>query len=257
MNGIKRKRIEKAKLGLVAFAILAVILTFSNILVYINLQNQMSNLEKQNTTLHSQMNMLQTEKSSLESEVSDLQTDKNNLTSLVSSLQTQVDDLQKENSQLESEIDWLNSEYDYYIATHQYANWEYEEARFDFYYVLPEEQKFGVYNLRDELYDLAWLDPYQEGVFDCSEMSAYIEWDLENKGWNVLIVVGDSPFGSGRHAWLLVETSVGKYMPVEPTTIEVVWWSDLYFDNYWVYDRTFENILDALDYSETEFDWWI
>jgi hypothetical protein len=110
--------------------------------------------------------------------------------------------------------------------------------------------------LADEIYGYEWIDPYQEGVFDCSEMSAYLEWELENKGWHTLIIAGDSPFGSGRHAWLLVETSQGKYMPVETTTMEIVWWDNPYFDNYFIYDYSFEDIQEALAYDESEFDWW-
>ena len=171
-------------------------------------------------------------------------------------LNDEVDSLTTENNQLQSEIDTLNSERDSYIVTHQYSNWEYELARFDFYYVLPVEQSFGTYALDDELDSGDWGDPYERGVFDCSEMSAYMEWELENLGWHTIIVAGDSPFGSGYHAWLLVECEEGKYMPVEATTLEVVWWDDPYFDNYWEYDHFLEDILDALDYSETEFDWW-
>jgi len=151
---------------------------------------------------------------------------------------------------------FTNEEYYDYVFEHLYTNWEYEVARFDFYYVFPAEQQFGVYDLEDELYGLEWIEPYQEGVFDCSEMSAYIEWDLENKGWNTDIIVGDSPFGSGYHAWLLVECEEGKYMAVEPTTIEIVWWDDPYHDGYWTWDYIFEDILEALDYNESEFDWW-
>ena len=166
-----------------------------------------------------------------------------------------VRSLRTENSQLESEIDSLNSEYNNYVANYHYTDEEYDEARFSFYYVKPE-QKFGVYDLSDELSGLEWFRSYQEGVFDCSEMSAYLERYLENEGWHAKIVVGDSPYGSGRHSWLLVETSQGKYMPVESTNIEVVWWSDPNFDNYWIYDHKFETIQDALSYSQTEFDWW-
>lgn len=101
-----------------------------------------------------------------------------------------------------------------------------------------------------------WIKPYHEGVFDCSEMSAYLERNLENEGWHTKIIVGDSVFGSGCHAWLLVEASVGKYMPVESTNMAVVWWESPYFDNYFEYDHSFETIHDALKYSETEFDWW-
>ena len=38
--------------------------------------------------------------------------------------------------------------------------------------------------------------------------------------------------------------------------MDVVWWESPYFDNYFEYDRAFETIQDALNYSETEFDWW-
>jgi hypothetical protein len=131
----------------------------------------------------------------------------------------------------------------------------WESGRFDFYYIEPE-QKYGVYDLSDWLNKWKWIKPYQEGVFDCSEMSAYLEWKLENEGWHTKIIVGDSPFGSGRHAWLLVETSNGKYMPVESTNMAVVLWESPYFDNYFKYDHSFETIQETLVYSETEFDWW-
>ena len=132
----------------------------------------------------------------------------------------------------------------------------HEIWQFAFYYVKPSERKYGVNDLAKELEGLEWIQPYQEGVFDCSEMSAYLERYLENKGWHTIIVVGNSPFGSGRHAWLLVETSQDHYMPVEPTNVQVVWWEDPNFDNYFKYDHEFEKIQDALKYDPTEFDWW-
>lgn len=106
-------------------------------------------------------------------------------------------------------------------------------GQFAFYYVKPSEQKYGVHDLAKELESLKWIRPYQEDVFDCSEMSAYLEWYLENEGWHTIIVVGDSPFGAGRHAWLLVETSPNRYMPIEPSNIQVVWWDNPHFDNYY------------------------
>jgi len=157
---------------------------------------------------------------------------------------------------LQSEIDWLSLEYDDYVANHHYTDDEYVQASLSLYYVKPKEQKFGVYSLDDELSGLEWIKPYEEGVFDCSEMSAYLEWYLENEGWHTIIIAGDSPFGSEYHAWLLVETSTDQYMPVESTNIEIIWWDDPYFDNYFAYDYEFETIDDALAYSETEFDWW-
>ncbi len=132
-----------------------------------------------------------------------------------------------------------------------------EDGWLDSYYVrVKPTQKYGFFNLVKELNDLKWVKPYQFGLLDCSEMSAYLEWHLENEGWHALIVVGDSPSGSGRHAWLLVETRLNGYMPVESTIMRVVVCEDPNYYNYFKYDRIFETIQDALAYSATEFDWW-
>jgi len=252
MAEVKRS-IGKSEVSLIICAILIAVFATSTVLLYMrvdNLQNQIINVQSDKYSLQTQVNRLTNDKNNLQNEVESLTTE-------VDDLQSEVDSLQIEKSQLESEIDWLNNKYDNYVATHEYSDWEYEDAQFYFYYVPPDEQKFGVYDLEDELYGLEWTHPYEEGVFDCSEMSASMERYLENEGWNTLIIVGDSPFGSGRHAWLLVETSDGKYMPVESTTIEIVWWPNPNFDNYFEYDHSFETIQDALVYSETEFDWWM
>jgi len=173
-----------------------------------------------------------------------------------SKLENDYESLESENNYLQNQLDTLETTYENYVSTHTHSNSEYDDAVFSFYYIKPEEQKFGVYELDNELYGLEWLHPYKEDEFDCSEMSAYLEWHLENEGWNVMILAGDSPFGSGKHAWLLVETSQGKYMPVESTNIQVVWWEDPNFDGYFTYDYSFDTIQEAIAYSESEFDWW-
>ena len=118
------------------------------------------------------------------------------------------------------------------------------------------KQCYGVSDLEEYLNRWQWSEgAYVAGEFDCSEMSAYLERKLENEGYNTVIVTGDSPFSLGKHAWLLVQTSVEGYMPVEPTTYSIVYWSNIYFDNYFVYDYQFENIQEALGYSPNEFDW--
>ena len=180
---------------------------------------------------------------------------KDDLQQQLQSLQREYDNYETTHSHNNNEFNSLDFSYDSYLTNHQYTDSAYEEMQFYFYYDKPE-QKFGVYKLRDEIAGLTWKKPYQEGVFDCSEMSADLERYLENKGWHTEIIVGNSPFGSGYHAWLLIETTAGKYMPVESTTFRVVWWEDLNFDNYFKYDRSFETIQDALAWSETEFDWW-
>jgi hypothetical protein len=152
---------------------------------------------------------------------------------------------------------FLYIELQHYKSTHSHNDSEYDEALFSFYYVKQEKQRFGNRSLWFELNDYNWAEPYQENVFDCGEMSACLERCLENRGWHVKIVLGDSPTETGRkHAWLLVETSQGQYMPVESTEIELVEEYDRYFDNYFTYDYAFETIQDAIMHNESEFDWW-
>lgn len=243
MKEIEKKGIGKAGVGLLVLTALAVVLVMSNLLVYVSLQRQIDSLENENDDLNNQVESLQTEKNSLEDQVSNLHTDKRKLQSQVNTLRSEVADLEWEISDLEWEISNLR----------QTA----EENRFEFYYASLARQRFGVYDLDEYLDRWEWIEgSYVKGVFDCSEMSAYIEWRLENEGYNTYIVCGESPWGGGYHAWLLVETSEGAYMPVEATEYDIVWWSDPYFDNYFEYDYLFETIHDALDYSQSEFDWW-
>ena len=97
---------------------------------------------------------------------------------------------------------------------------------------------------------------YVSGEFDCSQMSAFVERKLENEGYHTVIVTGEAPFGDGKHAWLLVETTEGKYMPVEATIYSIIYWSSPYFDEYFEYEFKFETINEALQYSPSEFNWW-
>ena len=129
---------------------------------------------------------------------------------------------------------------------------------FYFYYTPLEDQQYGVDNLEACL-NRSWKkEVYEPSLFDCSEMSAFLEWYLENEGWHTVIKTGITPNDSGgKHAWLLVETSAGKYMPVEATQWSVVLWDNPYFDNYFEYSlMEFETIQEAWEYAPTEFDWW-
>jgi len=256
MNEVEKKGIGKAGIGILILAIVAVVLTTSNLLVYVSLSKQISTLKTDKKNLNIQVSTLQTEKSGLVSQVNSLKADIYNLQEEIDDLESEIDSLQSEKYALESDIDDLENEIYDLESEIEWLRQIAEEDNFQFYYVKPEEQKFGVYNLDDELDGLEWTEPYQAGVFDCSEMSACLEWFLENRGWHVKIYLGDTPFGSGKHAWLIVETTEGKYMPVESTTLRVIWWSDPNFDNYWNYDHRFETIQDAIAYSESGYDWW-
>ena len=170
---------------------------------------------------------------------------------------SQLQECQIEVQSLTSEVDQLQFLTDQQQSEIQAQEEEVERVKFKFYYASLTKQRYGVSDLEEYLNRWQWTEgAYVAGEFDCSEMSAYLEWKLENEGYNTLIVTGDSPFGLGKHAWLLVQTSVEGYMPVEATTYSIVYWWDMDFDNYFVYDHQFENIQEALDYSPNEFDWW-
>jgi len=174
-----------------------------------------------------------------------------------SRLESKIGLLERENSSFEDELNAIsiqNGDLQSEIARLQGVA---EESKFEFYYASLARQRYGVDDLQEYLDRWEWVEgSYVQGSFDCSEMSAYIEWRLENEGYHTIIVCGDAPFGGGYHAWLLVETSSGAYMPVEATTYDMVTWSSPYFDNYFEYDHSFETIQEALDYSQGEFDWW-
>jgi uncharacterized protein (DUF3084 family) len=132
-----------------------------------------------------------------------------------------------------------------------------EDNKFYFYYVKPKQQQLDVYKLDSLVKSLKWLTEYQANLFDCSEMTAALERELENAGFHTIIAVGTTPGKPGtRHAWLLVEAEAGKYIPVEATIPSVVWWEYPYFNDYFKYDRSFETIQEALAYNSTDYDWW-
>ncbi len=110
-------------------------------------------------------------------------------------------------------------------------------------------------------------DTYQEDYFDCSEMSAFMEWYLEGHGVDTVIVTGerDQPHnisargfeyekGAGDHAWIISNVS-GERVLIEPTLARVVPKS---LERYYFADKTYNDIYDAVGSSRSveEYDWW-
>ena len=175
----------------------------------------------------------------------------------VQSLTSEVEWLQTVTAQQQTEIQEQEAEIE--LKDFQINNLEdeVERAKFQFYYASLAKQRYGVPDLVDYLNRWEWVERvYVANEFDCSEMSAYLEWRLENEGYHTLIVTGNSPSSDGKHAWLLVQTSAEGYMPVEATVFSVVYTWDPYYYNYFVYDYGFETIQEALAHSPDEYDWW-
>jgi hypothetical protein len=62
---------------------------------------------------------------------------------------------------------------------------------------------------------------YEEDVFDCSESSAFLEWALEDAGFNASYARGPAPWNpsEGLHAWVIVRTTDGYKVAIEATAL--------------------------------------
>lgn len=122
--------------------------------------------------------------------------------------------------------------------------------------------------------------------FDCSESVAYMEWALEDAGFDAWIVVGETPWnpGIGYHAWVIAYTEeisgtkvLHRIYAIEPTAFTgqlsphmhyllsrkvpgIIYTGDRYADGYYFgYDKSYKNIYWAIeDYGDVkEWDWWV
>jgi len=116
----------------------------------------------------------------------------------------------------------------------------------DPYYVNVSWDDHTVHGIETLLGD-GFTIPYQPGVFDCSEMSAYLEWLLQNHGFEAgFCVDGTGPWtvadnlGYNVHMWVTAELyndTTGAFtgrVYIEPTAIPVriISWGDPDWDKY-------------------------
>ncbi len=205
---------------------------------------------------------LQSNFTSLQADYKSLQSDHNTLEGKVTMLQANYDKLQNENDALQKLLNgYENVPHSYYSAGTftKHSNTFNELSEFlTFEFVLPRG--------------------YEESVFDCSESSAYLEWALENAGFNAVIAVGRTPWDttSGRHAWVIAYTADYR-VAIEATTLTGEYnWAYLFigrvpgivygkdslipgWENYYEgYDKSYRNIYYAIrDFGAGyEWNWW-
>lgn len=131
-----------------------------------------------------------------------------------------------------------------------------QKRQFAFYYALVPSSQHSVIELQNYLAQFnAIRDLYSVGTLDCSEMSAFLEWCLENAGFSTKVVTKTSFGNGGGHAWLWVQTATGEY-PVEATVPTVVNPSYDAYEQYTKADHVFEDINEALLVYPDQFDWW-
>jgi uncharacterized protein YoxC len=233
-------------------------------LTFINdLQSQVSNYREQNAQLESQISQLKADYQRLQSEQDILKGQYNYLQGQYNYLQSSYNSLNAENNQLRNLLDL------YEKVPHSY----YSSGNF-----------FHHGNTYNELcsflmWEFTLPRGYELGVFDCSEASSYLEWALENAGFNAYIAVGPTPWsqGSGYHAWVIAFTTDNYRVPIEATALTggfnllslfmlrtpgIVYSQDPLipgWQNYYGgYDRLFKNIYEAVRAygSVQEWNWW-
>jgi len=110
-----------------------------------------------------------------------------------------------------------------------------------------------------------FVTPYQADTFDCSEMAAFVEWKLENRGFDAKMCISNDFAGEGvGHAWVAVDLPVRRYY-IEPTshnygtgyTFMVVQpFQDRYSD-YDDYERVYDDVYELAKHEPLdEYDWW-
>jgi hypothetical protein len=127
---------------------------------------------------------------------------------------------------------------------------------------------------------------YKIDEFDCSESSAYLEWALEDAGFNAYIAVGLAPWNPqlGHHAWVIVITNDNRSVAIESTVLTnkdfpqkglvnllkylftskapgIVYYNEndpISKNYYYGYNYLYENIYEAISksYGPFEWNWW-
>lgn len=121
------------------------------------------------------------------------------------------------------------------------------------YYVSPCQQPAGI-GLHDWLGSLPWYGELEVGGWDCSQLSAYVEWMAENCGYNAVFTCRKGTNESRGHCWLTIE---GK--PYE--TIGLYWVNlDAADKGRYTADIWFQDIHEAFEYSglagPKTWGWW-
>ncbi|MBU2595013.1 MAG: hypothetical protein KKG02_10800 [Candidatus Edwardsbacteria bacterium] len=110
-------------------------------------------------------------------------------------------------------------------------------------YYLFVNRKYGLENLKDVL-NFKWLKSYEPNEFDCSEMSAFLEYWLERNGFNADIVLDLT------HSWVVVEVEPSNWIHVEATGVN----PSIITERKYI--RRLKDIYDAMNYFRDECDWW-
>lgn len=133
-------------------------------------------------------------------------------------------------------------------------------------------------SMQEYLSNSEWLEDYDAGGWDCSQMAAYMEFMLENCGYHTIIAEAETDYSEYGHAWILVEFQqgwlayecTGRYWvyPDESTARSydpygTVHWNPSFYTAGVQYEDIYDVWSDYKQYSNgedvflIEYGWWI
>ncbi len=213
--------------------------------------------------------MLQTNLNNLNDKYNTAQSDYNSLRSQYDTLQSKYANLQGQSSVMQQNYYQIESEN---IRITKLLN-QYEKVPTGYYTTSPFRKHDNTFKELHAFLVNEFELPrgYVSNIFDCSESSAYLEWALDNAGFDADIVTGKTPWGGdGYHAWVIVHTT-DTIAAVEATALTggffrkllgedaIIRSGDLGANNYYnTYDDDFKNIYLAIRGCSgiEEWNWW-
>jgi len=129
------------------------------------------------------------------------------------------------------------------------------------YYLITGTDKHDLNYVKNVLSSWKPLMEYKEHKYDCSNMSAHLEWYLESNGIKADMVMGQPKWAKSIHAWVYAYGTFGK-IAIETTQKKLIYMSG----PFWIsvdpsyYDSknitaTYASISDVPENLSTEFDW--
>lgn len=225
---------------------------------YLLLQSDYQKLQQDYNSLRSNYEELERSAGTWKSKYDQLLQDYNALKAKYDSLQDRVDELEAKVAELESLLrEYENVPHGYYETNYFASNGTARELK-------------GILKRAHEMLSR----DYMAGVFDCSESAAFIEWVLEDAGYDAYIAVGPAPWDpdAGYHAWVIAYTKDGYVAAIECTITTssrswlelelldygIIYGDDPYAEGYYEgYDHLFKNIYQAIRYyGAFEWNWW-
>jgi len=103
--------------------------------------------------------------------------------------------------------------------------------------------------------------PYQENVFDCSNMAGYLQWRLKSQGYDAKICGSmqfqDGENRSGAHAWVAVDLGGVRYYidSVDPA-LPIIGPKNKRYNNFNSPERVYSSIYEIEPEYICAFGWW-